>query len=446
MLKLRVKWTLFVVLIEVAALLLSGGISALVANALLTEQVRASEQDLAELVLRVHEEEELPFSRFEELFREHSVFRLSALAQMPDLPQEQLDQLAQGELVSTGRGDKVVTYFALSGVTAVISPSPANALASQATLRWLLNTLLMFGVGLVAMWTLSMAISKPIVALTQAARSVAGGDFSAKVPLRPQTKKRPYDEIEELSATFNHMTDELKSFDYLRKDFISNVSHEIKSPLTTISGYAQLLADETLDAASRREYIHNIRLSCAQLSGLCENLTRISQLESGKRKPIAQPFSLDEQLRRTVAAMMPEFRRRGHELTVDLTPAFIVSDKLLLEQVWQNLLYNAAKFTPDGGHISLSLAAQEDGRLCVRVKDTGVGIAPEKITHIFEKFYQADSSHHTEGSGLGLSLVKRILDACGGEIAVQSELGHGSTFTVTLPAANHGAQPGARPS
>ena len=144
--------------------------------------------------------------------------------------------------------------------------------------------------------------------------------------------------------------------------------------------------------------------------------------------------------------MMPEFRRRGHELTVDLTPAFIVSDKLLLEQVWQNLLYNAAKFTPDGGHISLSLAAQEDGRLCVRVKDTGVGIAPEKITHIFEKFYQADSSHHTEGSGLGLSLVKRILDACGGEIAVQSELGHGSTFTVTLPAANHGAQPGARPS
>lgn len=433
MLKLRVKWTFFVVLIQVAALLLSGGISAIISNAWLTQQVCASQQDLAALTLRVQAEEGLSHERIAEIFQDRSTYRLEFSYELPALSEDELARIRAGEAVSVGRGDDVVTYFLSADAVCVISAAPANALASQTTLRWLINALLMFAIGLAAMWTLAMAISKPIVELTEAAGRVAKGDFSAKVPLRKQTKKHPYDEVEALAATFNRMTDDLKSIEYLRKDFTSNVSHEIKSPIATISGYAQLLSDESLDAETRRSYARAINESCAQLSRLSDNLLRITRLESGKRKPLAEPFQLDEQLRRTLAGMMPEFRRRKLELSVELCAARIVSDKELLEQVWQNLLRNALKFTPEGGSIHVGLSAVEDS-FRVDIADSGVGISPEAQKHIFEKFYQADASHHTEGHGLGLSLVRRIVDACGGEIIVSSAPERGSTFSVLLPA------------
>ena len=437
MLKLRVKWTLFVVLIQVAALLLSGGISAAVSSAWLTRQVRASQQDLAALTLRVQEEEGLSLERMAEIFEDRSTYQLEFSNELPALSPEQLARLQGGEVVSIGRGDDMVTYFQAADAVGEIRTAPTSALASQVTLRWLINALLMFSIGLAAMWMLAMAISKPIVQITEAAERVAKGDFSAKVPLRRQTKKHPYDEVEALAATFNQMTDDLKSIEYLRKDFTSSVSHEIKSPIATISGYAQLLRDETLDAETRRAYTLAISESCAQLSRLSDNLLRITRLESGKRKPLAEPFQLDEQLRRTLAAMMPEFRRRKLELSVDLCAARIVSDRELLEQVWQNLLRNAIKFTPEGGSIRVGLTTQE-GAFRVQIADTGIGIDESAEKHIFEKFFQADTSHHTEGSGLGLSLVKRIVDACGGEITVESQLGKGSTFSVTLPARPRG--------
>lgn len=437
MLKLRVKWTLFVVLIQVAALLLSGGISAAVSSAWLTRQVRASQQDLAALTLRVQEEEGLSLERMAEIFEDRSTYQLEFSNELPALSPEQLARLQGGEVVSIGRGDDMVTYFQAADAVGEIRTAPTSALASQVTLRWLINALLMFSIGLAAMWMLAMAISKPIVQITEAAERVAKGDFSAKVPLRRQTKKHPYDEVEALAATFNQMTDDLKSIEYLRKDFTSSVSHEIKSPIATISGYAQLLRDETLDAETRRAYTLAISESCAQLSRLSDNLLRITRLESGKRKPLAEPFQLDEQLRRTLAAMMPEFRRRKLELSVDLCAARIVSDRELLEQVWQNLLRNAIKFTPEGGSIRVGLTTQE-GAFRVQIADTGIGIDESAQKHIFEKFFQADTSHHTEGSGLGLSLVKRIVDACGGEITAESQLGKGSTFSVTLPARPRG--------
>lgn len=437
MLNLRVKWTLFVVLIQVAALLLSGGISAAVSSAWLTRQVRASQQDLAALTLRVQEEEGLSLERMAEIFEDRSTYQLEFSNELPALSPEQLARLQGGEVVSIGRGDDMVTYFQAADAVGEIRTAPTSALASQVTLRWLINALLMFSIGLAAMWMLAMAISKPIVQITEAAERVAKGDFSAKVPLRRQTKKHPYDEVEALAATFNQMTDDLKSIEYLRKDFTSSVSHEIKSPIATISGYAQLLRDETLDAETRRAYTLAISESCAQLSRLSDNLLRITRLESGKRKPLAEPFQLDEQLRRTLAAMMPEFRRRKLELSVDLCAARIVSDRELLEQVWQNLLRNAIKFTPEGGSIRVGLTTQE-GAFRVQIADTGIGIDESAQKHIFEKFFQADTSHHTEGSGLGLSLVKRIVDACGGEITVESQLGKGSTFSVTLPARPRG--------
>ena len=432
MLKLRVKWTFFVVVLQVAALLLSGGISAIVSSAWLTRQICASQEELAALALRMQTEENLSVERTAEIFEDRSTFQLDVVQETPDLSQDALARLENGEIVSVGRGANIATYFAADGTYGVVRSAHTSVLTSQSTLRWLINALLMFAIGLVSMWMLAMAITRPIVGLTEAAERVAKGDFSAKVPLRRQTKKHPYDEIEALAATFNQMTDDLQSIEYLRKDFTSNVSHEIKSPIATISGYAQLLCDESLDAQTRMAYTRSISESCAQLSRLSDNLLRITRLESGKRKPLAEPFMLDEQLRRTLAAMMPQFRRKRLELTVDLPAARIVSDRELLEQVWQNILRNAIKFTPDGGEISVRLAAAGDV-FRVEIADTGVGISEDAQKHIFEKFYQADGSHHTEGSGLGLSLVKRIVDACGGEISVRSAPGEGSAFTVVLP-------------
>ena len=262
MLKLRVKWTLFVVLIQVTALLLSGGISAVVSSAWLTRQIRASQEELAALTVRMQKEEDLPLERMTEIFEDRSTYQLNVLADAPDLSQDALARLKNGEFVSVGRGANIATYFAADGAYGVVRSAHTNALTSQSTLRWLINALLMFAIGLVAMWTLAMAITRPIVGLTEAAGRVAKGDFSAKVPLRKQTKKRPYDEIEALAATFNRMTDDLRSIEYLRKDFTSNVSHEIKSPIATISGYVQLLCDESLDAQTRMAYTRSISESC----------------------------------------------------------------------------------------------------------------------------------------------------------------------------------------
>ena len=179
MLKLRVKWTLFVVLIQVTALLLSGGISAVVSSAWLTRQIRASQEELAALTVRMQKEEDLPLERMTEIFEDRSTYQLNVLADAPDLSQDALARLENGEFVSIGRGANVATYFTAGGAYGVVRSAHTNALTSQSTLRWLINALLMFAIGLVAMWTLAMAITRPIVGLTEAAGRVAKGDFSA---------------------------------------------------------------------------------------------------------------------------------------------------------------------------------------------------------------------------------------------------------------------------
>ncbi len=257
---------------------------------------------------------------------------------------------------------------------------------------------------------------------------IAHGDFSVLIQV---DEHNPFSEVAE---SVNKMARELGSMEKLRQDFISDVSHEIQSPLTSISGFAALLKSDTLTGEQRAHYIDVIETEARRLSKLSENLLRLSSLEGSEEPLHLKEFFLDKQIQHAVLMLEPQWSKRNIELSLELEKTVFLGDEGLLGQVWINLIHNAIKFTPERGSIDVTLTS--DGRTVVcRVSDTGAGIAEEDRMHIFERFYKADKARDRAlgGSGLGLSLVKKIVELHGGSVTVQSELGEGSVFTVSLP-------------
>ncbi len=260
---------------------------------------------------------------------------------------------------------------------------------------------------------------------------MAAGDYSVRIP--PQRKDGKKDEMEVLYEDFNSMAQQLGEKKILREDFLSNVSHEFKTPLSVINNYVTILQSGTLSEAESREYLERVRLSSLQLSDMVGNILQISRLENGKITAKKEDYDLSEQLAETVLG----FDRKLTENEIDLEADWddeigIFSDPGLLQIVWNNLLSNAVKFTPRGG--SVRIAAERDGSGArVSFSDSGCGIAEQDINRIFEKFYQADSSRRTKGNGLGLAMVKEILDLLGCRIEIQSRIGQGSVFTIWIP-------------
>lgn len=272
---------------------------------------------------------------------------------------------------------------------------------------------------------------RPVYHLCEAAQKVAGGDFSVHLsPLRKDGKK---DEFEVLFEDFNTMVAELDSIEILKNDFVSNVSHELKTPLAVIQNYASILQSDVLSEQERREYSERIGEAANRLSILITSILQVNRLENQKIKPSSKPFNLSEALSRCILNYDSQFDAKQIELDTQLDQDLIVnSDENLLDMVWNNLLSNAVKFTPERGKIEIR-TKKEGNSILVSVSDNGCGIAEESLHHIFDKFYQADISHATQGNGLGLTLVERVLDLLGGSIAVSSTVGYGSTFTVRLP-------------
>lgn len=260
-----------------------------------------------------------------------------------------------------------------------------------------------------------------------AALRFSKGDFSARI--EPDTYQSGFNEIID---DFNKMAQELSGIETLRSDFISNVSHEIKTPLSVIANYASLLQDRSLSEAERAEYARRIASSARKLSDLVTNILRLNKLENQTVFTASEKYDLSEQLCECLLGFESVWERKNIELDADISEGvFIRADAEMLQIVWNNLFSNAFKFTPSGGKVSVSLKACEDS-VFVTVEDTGCGIAPETGGRIFEKFYQGDSSRASEGNGLGLALVRRVIDIVGGEIQVASELYRGSRFTVIL--------------
>ncbi len=262
----------------------------------------------------------------------------------------------------------------------------------------------------------SRSTTNPIRELSRAAREIAGGNYDVTVPERDRVE-----EFGELERNFNLMTAELRSNEYLRKDFISSVSHQLKTPLSILNGYAQLLAEGGLSEAEEREYSQYI-----------DDMLRLSRIDHREIQRKAEIFPLGEQLRRAVLQLEPRWTEAGLSVSADIPDLDYVGDSELLYQVWVNLLDNAVKFTPPGRRIGVYLAAAAD-TVTVTVWDTGCGMDAETLSRIFEQFFQGDTDRRADGCGLGLTLCKRIVELHGGTIAAESRPGEGSRFTVTLP-------------
>ena len=255
------------------------------------------------------------------------------------------------------------------------------------------------------------------------------GNFKIQLPI-------PNDfEMGSLTAKFNSMVRELNSIETLRNDFINNVSHEIKTPISTIQGFSNLLKDDTLSKEDKNEYLDIIISETSRISNLTSNILKLTKLETQGIITDKTSFYLDEQLRHSILILQRDLSEKNIDLDIDLDKVQIYSNEELLQQVWLNLLSNAIKFTKENGKISIQLMDTED-TATVKITDNGIGMKPESLNHIFDKFYQEDRSHSSNGNGLGLPLVKRIVDLCSGTIRVKSLLGEGSSFTVELPKNN----------
>ena len=267
----------------------------------------------------------------------------------------------------------------------------------------------------------------PIVALSGAARQIAQGNLEAQI----QVSKRK-DEIGELERDFSLMVKELRSNQLMRKDFIANISHEFKTPLSIIEGYAQLLSESPLDDGMRTQYAQIIQTESERLHKLSLNILRLSRLDTQTIQTDRVDFRLDEQIRQTILSLEPRWSKRDISFDISLEDQWYRGDEELLSQVWLNLIENAVKFSPNNSCIRIRLnptaAAVE-----VEITDSGVGMDPQTQVRAFEQFFQGEASHNSEGSGLGLAIVKRIIDLHGGEIEIVSSLGKGTKVLVRLP-------------
>lgn len=262
--------------------------------------------------------------------------------------------------------------------------------------------------------------------ITDGIKAVAEGDFDTQLDVE---KGGPYKAV---YKNFNKMTHELNSVETLRSDFINKFSHEFKTPITSINGFAELLLHTDVDPADQKVYLEIIANESARLADLSKNVMILTSLESQEIIPEKKEYDLEEQLKQIAIMVLPQLTHKNIELDIELVPARYVGNADIMAHVWTNLLNNALKFTNENGKIGISLK-KEATQLVITIRDNGVGMTPETATHIFDKFYQQDKTGVEKGLGLGLSIVGRIVELVEGSVTVASEVNRGTEFTVKLP-------------
>lgn len=273
---------------------------------------------------------------------------------------------------------------------------------------------------------ISKVFFDPIKKLCEAMEKVADGDFKVRLETKSSSQ-----EIQELYSGFNLMTRELDATEILQSDFVSNVSHEFKTPINAIEGYATLLQDCENLTEEQRQYVDKINFNTKRISSLVGNILLLSKIENQSIQTNRVCFRLDEQIRQSIVMLEPQWEKKNISFDVEMEPINYNGSEILLYHVWDNLIGNAIKFDPQDGIIIIRLTKNDDG-IYFTVEDNGPGISKEDEKHIFDKFYQGDSSHKSKGNGLGLALAKRIVDICSGEIFAQNVPKGGCRFTVIL--------------
>jgi signal transduction histidine kinase len=280
---------------------------------------------------------------------------------------------------------------------------------------------------------------KPLNRLIDATKIVSRGDFSVRVE-----ESEGESEVAELLRNFNRMVEELGSIEMLRNDFINDFSHEFKTPIVSIRGFARQLQDESLPPERRREYADIIVKESERLSRMAASILLLARFENQQIVTGAEEYELDEQLRDCVILLEKEWSARDIRMELDLASLRIRANEEMLSHVWINLLDNAIKFSEPSGRVTVTCgpAGAEAGcrEALVSIRDEGVGMDEATVRHIFDKFYQGEKSHGGKGNGLGLPIARRIVELCGGSIAVESEVGRGSVFTIRLPLGSIEAQ------
>lgn len=274
---------------------------------------------------------------------------------------------------------------------------------------------------------LSIRYFGPVLKLKKAMQQVAEGDFSVRLETEKQMK-----EIRDIYSNFNLMVQELEATEILQTDFVSNVSHEFKTPISAIEGYATLLQDDDMPMSEEQEqYINKILFNTRRLSHLAGNILLLSKIEHQSIQTRQNWYRLDEQIRQSIVMMEPKWSEKEIEFDVDMMDVEYLGNENLICHVWDNLLSNAINFSPCGGTIYIRMMPEGE-KIRFSIENEGPQISEYSMKHIFDKFYQGDSSHKQEGNGLGLALVKQILNLCMGTVSVENIPGSGCRFTVIL--------------
>jgi len=295
----------------------------------------------------------------------------------------------------------------------------------QLIMRVLVLVLLIGGLAIIL---ISHYFVDGIKSVTQASEQLATGDFSVRLSTERQ------DEVGRLIHSFNDLAQALGKMENIRESFISDISHEIQSPLTSIKGYARALKDGLIPPEGQQEYLNIIYQEVDRMSRLSNNLLKMASLDAEEQLVKLEHYRLDEQIRRVILSTEPLWREKNIAVDLDLTKIYIYADQDLMEQVWLNLIVNAIKYNRDYGEIHISFYKEDDNHI-VRINDTGIGIDQDSLPYLFDRFYKVDQSRseHSSGNGLGLSITKKIIQLHSGSIDVVSEKGVGTTFFIRLP-------------
>ncbi|NOU70181.1 HAMP domain-containing protein [Paenibacillus sp. LMG 31458] len=333
------------------------------------------------------------------------------------IPKDPINQIKVG--IPLRVGDTTYALFIHQNIS-----EAARSKGQTAIITVLLIVLI---VGSLLILVASRYLVNPLKKLTLATERLARGNFNVHVSVKQK------DELGQLAQSFNHMAGELKQLEQMRQDFISNVSHEIQSPLTSIRGFSKALRGSEIDESERGRYLEIIERESERLARLSENLLKLASLESEHHPFHPTTYDLDEQLRRIVVFYEPQWSEKQLDMDLSLPRVKISADADQLSQVWMNLIGNAVKFTPPNGHIYVKLVPLRD-RVQVWIQDNGIGIPEEDQGRIFDRFYKVDQSRQRDGgSGLGLAIARKIIDMHEGSVEVQSDQGKGTLFLVTLP-------------
>ena len=320
----------------------------------------------------------------------------------------------------------LLLFVALTAVSSCVITKLGVALESIPLLGYFVLLGSCFIVASSTAYFMTWNFFKPLSDISRASKKVAEGDYSSRLEYHGSIE-----ELADAVSNFNYMVHELNSVEMIRNDFIANVSHEFKTPLSALNGYITLLQDGSLSDEERMEYIRKAFFSIDKLNDLTDNILRLSKLENQASLDRPVTYRLDEQIRESIVLLEPKWSAKNIEFDLEMPKVKYTGQRSLLLQVWTNLISNAIKFSDNESLIRVRIEENEKS-VEVYIEDHGIGMTEETIRHIFEKFYQADSSRQFQGNGLGLALCKEIVKRCGGTIDVESRLGEGSTFHVEL--------------